>query len=172
MASVLTVDRGQYRGGRTQLSGDAGMAVELSVAAEPRVNAQEGDQTAHRVMQGALTDVHRHVAGVTWVGLTHRSAGVAMQVENGPPDGATADAGLPVGVTVWQGCGERVLGLGVFVGRGRGGGPVSHGVDDEADVGEVVEAAEDEEDHAGQCPDGADDDGQGALGAVECEREE
>lgn len=98
MASVLTVDRGQYRGGRTQLSGDAGMAVELSVAAESRVNAQEGDQTAHRVMQGALTDVHRHVAGVkTWVGLTHRSAEVAMQVENGPPDGATADAGLPGG---------------------------------------------------------------------------
>ncbi|MBK3595301.1 MULTISPECIES: sensor histidine kinase [Streptomyces] len=98
-------------------SRDAGMAVELSVDGELRAYAPEVEQTAYRVVQEALTNVHKHAAGArTWVRLAHRGAEVAMQVENGPTDGVTADAGLPSGGNGLVGMRERVLGLGgVFV---------------------------------------------------------
>lgn len=98
-------------------SREAGMTVELSVDGELRPYAPEVEQTAYRVVQEALTNVHKHAAGAkTWVRLAHRGAEVAMQVENGPTDGATADAGLPSGGNGLVGMRERVLGLGgVFV---------------------------------------------------------
>ena len=95
----------------------AGMTVELSVDGEVRVYAPEVEQTAYRVVQEALTNVHKHAAGArAWVRLAHRGSEVAMQVENGPSDAATADAGLPSGGNGLVGMRERVLGLGgVFV---------------------------------------------------------
>ncbi|MET4644309.1 histidine kinase [Streptomyces sp. NBC_01724] len=95
----------------------AGMTVELSVDGEARPYAPEVEQTAYRVVQEALTNVHKHAAGAkTWVRLAHRGSEVAMQVENGPTDGVTADAGLPSGGNGLLGMRERVLGLGgVFV---------------------------------------------------------
>ncbi|MDF6042917.1 histidine kinase [Streptomyces sp. JH14] len=95
----------------------AGMTVELSVDGEVRPYAPEVEQTAYRVVQEALTNVHKHAAGArTWVRLAHRGSEVAMQVENGPSDGAAADAGLPSGGNGLVGMRERVLGLGgVFV---------------------------------------------------------
>ncbi|MFG3529537.1 sensor histidine kinase [Streptomyces sp. NPDC047917] len=95
----------------------AGMTVELSVDGEARGYPPEVEQTAYRVVQEALTNVHKHAAGAkTWVRLAHRDAEVAMQVENGPSDAATADAGLPSGGNGLVGMRERVLGLGgVFV---------------------------------------------------------
>ncbi|MEW2066121.1 histidine kinase [Streptomyces sp. NPDC007346] len=98
-------------------SRQAGMVVELSVDGELRPYAPEVEQTAFRVVQEALTNVHKHAAGAkTWVRLAHRGAEVAMQVENGPSDAAVADAGLPSGGNGLVGMRERVLGLGgVFV---------------------------------------------------------
>lgn len=98
-------------------SREAGMTVELSVEGELRSYPPEVEQTAYRVVQEALTNVHKHAAGAkTWVRLAHRGAEVAMQVENGPTDGVTADAGLPSGGNGLVGMRERVLGLGgVFV---------------------------------------------------------
>lgn len=98
-------------------SRQAGMVVELSVDGESRPYAPEVEQTAFRVVQEALTNVHKHAAGAkTWVRLAHRGAEVAMQVENGPSDAAVADAGLPSGGNGLVGMRERVLGLGgVFV---------------------------------------------------------
>lgn len=98
-------------------SRQAGMVVELSVHGELRPYAPEVEQTAFRVVQEALTNVHKHAAGArTWVRLAHRESEVAMQVENGPSDAAVADAGLPSGGNGLVGMRERVLGLGgVFV---------------------------------------------------------
>ncbi|MCX5399104.1 sensor histidine kinase [Streptomyces sp. NBC_00102] len=98
-------------------SRQAGMTVELSVDGEPRPYAPQVEQTAYRVVQEALTNVHKHAAGAkTWVRLAHREAEVAMQVENGPSDAAVADAHLPSGGNGLVGMRERVTGLGgVFV---------------------------------------------------------
>ncbi|MEV0123445.1 histidine kinase [Streptomyces sp. NPDC050703] len=97
----------------------AGMAVDLSVEGEPRDYAADVEQTAYRVVQEALTNVHKHAAGAkTYVRLAHRGAEIAMQVENGPPPeaGSTADARLPSGGNGLVGMKERVTGLGgVFV---------------------------------------------------------
>ncbi|MGW0859769.1 sensor histidine kinase [Streptomyces sp. NPDC002690] len=98
-------------------SRQAGMTVELSVQGAPRPYAPQIERTAYRVVQEALTNVHKHAAGAkTWVRLAHREAEVAMQVENGPSDAAVADAHLPSGGNGLVGMRERVTGLGgVFV---------------------------------------------------------
>uniref|UniRef100_UPI0023507239 sensor histidine kinase n=1 Tax=Streptomyces caniscabiei TaxID=2746961 RepID=UPI0023507239 len=100
-------------------SAAAGMIVELSVEGEVRVYAAEVEQTAYRVVQEALTNVHKHAAGAkTRVRLAHREAEIAMQVENGPPPepGAAAAARLPSGGNGLLGMKERVAELGgVFV---------------------------------------------------------
>ncbi|MFD5896813.1 MULTISPECIES: sensor histidine kinase [unclassified Streptomyces] len=97
-------------------SRDAGMVVELAVQGVTRVYAPEVEQTAYRVVQEALTNVHKHAAGAkVMVRLAHREAEIAMQVENGPSYGE-ADAGLPSGGNGLVGMRERVLALGgVFV---------------------------------------------------------
>ncbi|WP_455351303.1 histidine kinase [Streptomyces sp. SYSU K217416] len=95
----------------------AGMVVELLVDGESRGYAPEVEQTAYRVVQEGLTNVHKHAPGAkAWVRLAHRGDEVAMQVENGPSDAGVADAGLPSGGNGLVGMRERVLGLGgVFV---------------------------------------------------------
>ncbi|MBT2392719.1 sensor histidine kinase [Streptomyces sp. ISL-1] len=100
-------------------SRQAGMVVELVVQGEAREYAPEVEQTAYRVVQEALTNVHKHAAGAkVMVRLARRDAEVAMQVENGAPDadGAPAAARLPSGGNGLVGMRERVLALGgVFV---------------------------------------------------------
>ncbi|MEO3976226.1 histidine kinase [Streptomyces sp. CAU 1734] len=100
-------------------SRQAGTVVELAVHGEPREYAPEVEQTAFRVVQEALTNVHKHAAGAkVTVRLGHREGEVAMQVENGAPDtdGTAADADLPSGGNGLVGMRERVMALGgVFV---------------------------------------------------------
>ncbi|MGW0766527.1 sensor histidine kinase [Streptomyces sp. NPDC002676] len=99
-------------------SAAAGMVVDLSVEGEVRSYAAQIEQTAYRVVQEALTNVHKHASGAkTRVRLAHRVSELAMQVENGPPpEPASASAGLPSGGNGLVGMRERVLGLGgVFV---------------------------------------------------------
>ncbi|MFJ7155925.1 sensor histidine kinase [Streptomyces sp. NPDC101118] len=95
----------------------AGMVVELDVRGEVRAYPREVEQTAYRVVQEALTNVHKHAPGArVVVRLAHREGEVAMQVENGPSDAGVAGAGLPSGGNGLVGMRERVLGLGgVFV---------------------------------------------------------
>ncbi|MFD8817195.1 sensor histidine kinase [Streptomyces sp. NPDC059627] len=100
-------------------SAAAGMVVDLSVEGTVRSYAVEIEQTAFRVVQEALTNVHKHAAGAkTHVRLAHRVAEIAMQVENEPPPepASAAAVGLPSGGNGLVGMRERVLGLGgVFV---------------------------------------------------------
>lgn len=98
-------------------SAAAGMVVELSVEGEVRSYAPEVEQTAYRVVQEALTNVHKHAAGAkAHVRLAHRVAEIAMQVENGPPAEAASSARLPSGGNGLVGMKERVVALGgVFV---------------------------------------------------------
>ncbi len=90
-------------------SAAAGMAVDLSVEGETRSYAAEIEQTAYRVVQEALTNVHKHAAGAkTHVRLAHRVSEIAMQVENEPPPelASASAARLPSGGTGWWGCGS------------------------------------------------------------------
>ncbi|GAA2266831.1 histidine kinase [Streptomyces ruber] len=100
-------------------SAAAGMVVRLSVQGEARECAREVEQTAYRVVQEALTNVHKHAAGArTHVRLAYRSAEIAMQVENEPPPepGDASSARLPSGGNGLVGMKERVTALGgVFV---------------------------------------------------------
>ncbi|CAM5532696.1 histidine kinase OS=Streptomyces tendae OX=1932 GN=GUR47_27695 PE=4 SV=1 [Streptomyces tendae] len=105
----------------------AGMVVDLSVEGEVRLYAAEVESTAFRVVQEALTNVHKHAAGAkTYVRLAHRVSEIAMQVENEPPPEASAasSARLPSGGNGLVGMKERVAALGgVFV-----SGPTDAGV--------------------------------------------
>ncbi|MCX4762694.1 histidine kinase [Streptomyces sp. NBC_01275] len=99
-------------------SAAAGMVVDLSVEGDTRSYAPEIEQTAYRVVQEALTNVHKHAAGAkTHVRLAHRAAEIAMQVENEPPpELGSSSAGLPSGGNGLVGMKERVVALGgVFV---------------------------------------------------------
>ncbi|MBD0710740.1 MULTISPECIES: sensor histidine kinase [unclassified Streptomyces] len=97
----------------------AGAAVEFLVIGVVRAHPPEVERTAYRVVQEALTNVHKHAAGsAVVVRLAHREAEVAMQVENGPcpSDAGTPDVRLPSGGNGLVGMRERVLRLGgVFV---------------------------------------------------------
>ncbi|MEU3659456.1 histidine kinase [Streptomyces sp. NPDC032940] len=100
-------------------SSAAGMVVALSVEGEVRSYAPEVESTAFRVVQEALTNVHKHAAGAkTYVRLAHRASEIAMQVENeAPPEVSSASsARLPSGGNGLVGMKERVSALGgVFV---------------------------------------------------------
>ncbi|MFB9467236.1 sensor histidine kinase [Streptomyces cinereospinus] len=98
-------------------SAATGMVVALSVEGEARVYAPAVERTAYRVVQEALTNVHKHAAGAkTYVRLAHRVSEIAMQVENEPPPEAASSARLPSGGNGLVGMRERVVGLGgVFV---------------------------------------------------------
>ncbi|MFE0381156.1 sensor histidine kinase [Streptomyces inhibens] len=98
----------------------AGMVVELSVEGVGVVGrryAARVERTVYRVVQEALTNVHKHAPGArARVRLAHRDGEVAVQVENGPCEGGAADAGLPSGGNGLVGMRERVTALGgVFV---------------------------------------------------------
>ncbi|MFE8948124.1 sensor histidine kinase [Streptomyces sp. NPDC007856] len=96
-------------------SAAAGMVVMLSVEGEVRSYAAEVEQTAYRVVQEALTNVHKHAAGAkTHVRLAHRVSEIAMQVENEPPPepGSASAARLPSGGNGLLGMRERVVALG------------------------------------------------------------
>lgn len=92
----------------------AGMTVELSVEGSPDGTCPPPvQQTAYRVVQEALTNVHKHAAGAaTRVRVAHRTAEVALQVENDPAGDGAADAGLPSGGNGLVGMRERVTALG------------------------------------------------------------
>ncbi|MET9407055.1 histidine kinase [Streptomyces sp. NPDC002935] len=100
-------------------SAAAGMIVDLSVEGDMRGYAREIEQTAYRVVQEALTNVHKHAAGAkTYVRLAHRVSEIAMQVENEcPPEvGVGSSVRLPSGGNGLLGMKERVAALGgVFV---------------------------------------------------------
>ncbi|MFI0981382.1 sensor histidine kinase [Streptomyces sp. NPDC021093] len=96
----------------------AGMTVELSVDGIPAPCGALVEQTAYRVVQEALTNVHKHAPGAkTWVRIAHRDGTeIAMQVENAASDADAPTAGLPSGGNGLVGMRERVQTLGgVFV---------------------------------------------------------
>ncbi|MFI0263333.1 sensor histidine kinase [Streptomyces sp. NPDC017056] len=97
----------------------AGMAVELSVDGVAVAGGYPPgvEQTVYRVVQEALTNVHKHAPGArARVRLAHREGEVAVQVENGPSARGAVDAGLPSGGNGLVGMRERVTALGgVFV---------------------------------------------------------
>ncbi|MCC5033006.1 hypothetical protein DMH02_007120 [Streptomyces sp. WAC 00631] len=71
------------------------------------------EQTAYRVVQEALTNVHKHAAGAEIrVRLAHRESEVAVLVENGPAAEGGSDARLPSGGNGLVGMRERVTALG------------------------------------------------------------
>ncbi|WP_069816162.1 sensor histidine kinase [Streptomyces sp. TP-A0874] len=90
----------------------AGMSVELLVEGEGRSYPPSVEQTAYRVVQEALTNVHKHASGArTRVRVAHREAEIAVLVEN-EPSGGGSDAGLPSGGNGLLGMKERVAVLG------------------------------------------------------------
>ena len=96
-------------------SREAGMSVDFSVDGSSRGYGAGVEQTAFRVVQEALTNVHKHAPGArTRVRVAHREGEVAVQVENERPvDGeGAAGAGLPSGGNGLLGMKERVAALG------------------------------------------------------------
>lgn len=90
----------------------AGMRVELDVEGEPRSCGAQVERTAYRVVQEALTNVHKHAAGArAHVRLAYRVDEIAVLVRNGPSDGSPATA-LPSGGHGLIGMRERVTALG------------------------------------------------------------
>ncbi|NEA64205.1 histidine kinase [Streptomyces sp. SID12488] len=100
-------------------SAAAGMVVALSVEGDVRLYGALVEQTAYRVVQEALTNVHKHAAGAkTHVRLAHRGDEIAMQVENEPPPepSSASSVRFPSGGNGLLGMKERVAALGgVFV---------------------------------------------------------
>ncbi|MBU3871305.1 sensor histidine kinase, partial [Streptomyces sp. 4503] len=147
----------------------AGMAVELSVEGEERRYAAPVEQTAYRVVQEALTNVHKHAPGASArVRVAHRSAEIAVQVENGPSERGAADAGLPSGGNGLVGMRERVstLGGGFVSGATEAGGfRVSAVIPDGTDDTDHTDGG-DEKDHMGRGdrPEGRAVDGTAAEG--------
>ncbi|MEU0812616.1 sensor histidine kinase, partial [Streptomyces sp. NPDC005970] len=94
---------------RTFLLGSSTEGASSSgVRSAPRV-----EQTAYRVVQEALTNVHKHAPGAkARVRLARRPSEVAVLVENGPSERGAADAGLPSGGNGLLGMKERVTTLG------------------------------------------------------------
>ncbi|MBB0229321.1 sensor histidine kinase [Streptomyces calidiresistens] len=92
----------------------AGMEVRLSVEGTVREHPPVVESTAYRVVQEALTNVHKHAAGAsTVVRVAHREEELAVQVRNGPPpDTPGADPVLPSGGNGLVGMRERVKALG------------------------------------------------------------
>ncbi|MFI0895987.1 sensor histidine kinase [Streptomyces sp. NPDC020983] len=86
----------------------AGMGVELTVEGARRPCGARIEATVYRVVQEALTNVHKHAAGASAVvRLAYREAEVAVLITNGPSDG-TAQTALPSGGHGLIGMRERV----------------------------------------------------------------
>ncbi|KUL35573.1 hypothetical protein ADL22_26980, partial [Streptomyces sp. NRRL F-4489] len=97
--------------------GDGGSGVGTAAGGGGPRYAARVEQTVYRVVQEALTNVHKHAPGArARVRLAHRAGEVAVQVENGPSERGATDAGLPSGGNGLVGMRERVTALGgVFV---------------------------------------------------------
>lgn len=88
-------------------SRQAGMVVELSVDGELRPYAPEVEQTAFRVVQEALTNVHKHAAGAkTWVRLAHRGSRSRCRWRTVLRTRRWRMRGCRAGGTGWWGCGS------------------------------------------------------------------
>jgi signal transduction histidine kinase len=103
------------------------MAVDFTVEGARRQVAARVETTVYRVVQEALTNVHKHAPGAkTQVRLAYRADEVAVLVLNGPVDGASAGPSLrlPSGGNGLIGMKERVaaLGGGFAAGATRDGG--------------------------------------------------
>jgi signal transduction histidine kinase len=86
----------------------AGMGVELTVEGESRPCGPRVEATVYRVVQEALTNVHKHAAGAkAHVRLAYRESEIAVLVTNGPSDG-TPSSSLPSGGHGLLGMRERV----------------------------------------------------------------
>jgi signal transduction histidine kinase len=104
-------------------SAAAGMGVELTVEGETRPCGSRIEATVYRVVQEALTNVHKHAAGAkAKVLLVYREAEVAVLVTNGPSDGSASTA-LPSGGHGLLGMRERVASHG----GGFAAGPTQEG---------------------------------------------
>ncbi|MBA0049396.1 sensor histidine kinase [Streptomyces sp. AJS327] len=93
----------------------AGMTVEFSTQGAARDYEAAIEPTVYRIVQEALTNVHKHAPGArTRVRLAHRPEELALQVENEPPESGegVADAGLPSGGNGLVGMRERVEAVG------------------------------------------------------------
>ncbi|MFF3565678.1 sensor histidine kinase [Streptomyces sp. NPDC002574] len=90
----------------------AGMHVDFTVEGTERSLAARVETTVYRVVQEALTNVHKHAPGArARIRLAYREAEIAVLVQNGPSDGAPAIA-LPSGGNGLIGMRERVTALG------------------------------------------------------------
>ncbi|MDX3239931.1 histidine kinase [Streptomyces sp. ME03-5709C] len=99
-------------GGLLDASRAAGMEVELAVEGQERPLAARVEAAVYRVVQEALTNVHKHAPGArARVRLAYREAEVAVLVQNGPSDGVPALV-LPSGGNGLVGMKERVTALG------------------------------------------------------------
>ena len=89
-----------------------GMLVDFTVEGAKRPVAALVETTVYRVVQEALTNVHKHAPGAkAQVRLAYREDEVAVLVLNGPPDGGS-DVRLPSGGNGLLGMRERVTALG------------------------------------------------------------
>lgn len=101
----------------------AGMGVELTVEGAERPCGARIEATVYRVVQEALTNVHKHAAGAkAVVRLAYREAEVAVLITNGPSDGTPVTA-LPSGGHGLLGMRERVTSHG----GGFAAGPTADG---------------------------------------------
>lgn len=101
----------------------AGMGVELTVEGAERPCGARIEATVYRVVQEALTNVHKHAAGAeAAVRLAYREAEVAVLITNGPSDGSPLTA-LPSGGHGLLGMKERVTAHG----GGFAAGPTADG---------------------------------------------
>ncbi|MCM2579140.1 sensor histidine kinase [Streptomyces meridianus] len=90
----------------------AGMTVELAVEGERSRYAPGVEQAAYRVVQEALTNVHKHASGAsTQVRLACRDDELAVLVVNGPGALGSSDVRLPSGGNGLVGMRERVKAL-------------------------------------------------------------
>lgn len=114
-------------------SRSAGLPVELRVTGEPRPLPEASERAAYRIIQEALTNVHKHAAGAeTEVTVAYRDGTVRVGVRNYAPSGerfgeGTASDGtplLPSGGHGLIGLRERVrlAGGGIETGQRPGGG--------------------------------------------------
>lgn len=90
----------------------AGLEVTLTVRGDRRPLPAAVGRTAYRVVQEALTNVHKHAGAVTArVALHHLPDAIEIRVENDPP-AVRPDHGLPSGGNGLVGLRERVTALG------------------------------------------------------------
>ncbi|MER7077657.1 Signal transduction histidine kinase [Saccharopolyspora kobensis] len=100
-------------------SRDAGLDVELVLTGDRRDLADQVERAAYRVVQEALTNVHKHAGGArATVALDYRPKQLALSVRNGRP-AAGFQRSLPSGGQGLIGLAERVQLAGGEISSGR-----------------------------------------------------